>query len=288
MPAEDGVRLGAVGTRAEDRVGAFGDDPDPRSGRPSQSWIARREASETVTIRSAQRTAAASLSRQAIRPLSRGKTSSGCESGSVSCIVTTSRPDVPDREEAVGGREVHQVEPAIGPRPVPWRSCRATAAAPGPTPPGWAPRPRRPRPARNPSGTSTVAADGRSTKTVKRCVRRPGAPAPRPAAGRTGRSPGDWTGNSVDPDSHDRPLGSDRVAGRGRGIQRRQSIMRRSSVPPARRSAGSRPSSRLVTASGDRGRVAARSRLAPSIAGGAGTAPIAGGRSVRVASGPWR
>ena len=54
--------------------------------------MSRREASETVTIRSASRTAAVSLSRQASRPLRLGKTSSGCESGSVSCIVTTSFP----------------------------------------------------------------------------------------------------------------------------------------------------------------------------------------------------
>ena len=62
------------------------------SARPSQSSIARREAWETVTIRSAQCAATASLSRQAIRPLSRGKTSSGWESGRVSCMVTTSLP----------------------------------------------------------------------------------------------------------------------------------------------------------------------------------------------------
>ena len=52
--------------------------------------MALRDASETVTIRSAQRAAAASLSRHASRPLKLGKTSSGWVSGSVSCMVTTS------------------------------------------------------------------------------------------------------------------------------------------------------------------------------------------------------
>ena len=64
--------------RPEDRIGAFGDHADSlRSGSPDQAAMSRREASETVTMRSASRTAVVSLIRHASRPRRLGKTSSG-------------------------------------------------------------------------------------------------------------------------------------------------------------------------------------------------------------------
>ncbi len=146
MPAEDGFGFGTIGPGTEDGLGALGDHADLWDRAcPASASIATCDAWETVTIRSAQRAATASLSRQAIRPLSRGKTSSGWVSGSVSCIVTTSLLHVPDREKAVRGGEVDQVDLRSGRRLGPWPACRRIVAVPGPMPHSWGPRPPRPR-----------------------------------------------------------------------------------------------------------------------------------------------
>ena len=55
----------------------------------NQEATSRRDASETVTTRSAHRTARCSFNRHASRPAVVGKTSSGCARASVSCSVTT-------------------------------------------------------------------------------------------------------------------------------------------------------------------------------------------------------
>ena len=133
--------------------------------RPGLRWRGARPRRRSRSGRPT-RTAAASLSRQASRPLRLGKTSSGWVSGSVSCMVTTSLAHVPDREEAVGGREVHEVDPGPG-------DGQAHRDHVAPAPPALGRR----RPARglahiddHPLETARerrpAAADGRSTKTV--------------------------------------------------------------------------------------------------------------------------
>ena len=128
--------------------------------------MARREASETVTIRSASRTAVVSLSRQASRPLATGKDQLRMRKRQRVVHGHDQLAHVPDREEAVGGREVHQVDAPTGRRPGPSRSCRASGGCPAPMPPGSALRPRRRSRARIDRDIDTVSADGRSTKTV--------------------------------------------------------------------------------------------------------------------------
>ena len=112
-------------------------------------------------------------------------------------------PHVPDREEAVGGGKVHEVEAAPGRPPAPSRSCRPSRRLPRDlTQPGWAPRAPRRSLARNDRESTTsvrrrpIDEDGELVlgRLPRKCLEQlPAEPAKPPPIGKAA---------SVDSDSH--------------------------------------------------------------------------------------
>ena len=224
VPRQRGVRLGPGGLGPEDGVGPLGHDPDAvaRAGR-NQASRSRRAASETVTIRSAQRDRGVLLERPGDPALPGREDQLGMGQGERVVHRDDDPPDVPDREEAVAspGSRSGRARPA--PRPGPSPACRR---------PDRRPVARR-RPARGLAdldddrleparGPSTASADGRSTKTTNSCrgsglgqrrERLPGEPAEPPPVRQA---------TPVDPDPHDaQPLDAIRGPSPGGHRQKR-------------------------------------------------------------------
>src|SRR5262249_46323555 len=141
---------------------------------------------------------------QAIRPPRRGKTISGCDSGSVSCIVTTSRPAFQTGKKLyVAGEYITSGPCRATARPMAnmsrhRRRPRADAAPPGAPPTPTTP-PRNPRAPRDRMRRRTGDEDGERRGRAPpsdRLDEPPSKPAKPPPIGQA---------TPVDPDPHGRP-----------------------------------------------------------------------------------
>ncbi len=226
------------------------------SGQPDQAAMSRREASETVTIRSAQPHRGRLLESPGEPPAQAGKDQLRMRERQRVVHRDDQLPHVPDREEAVGGREVHEVDARTGRRPGPSRSCRASAGAPAPTPPGSAPRPPRRSTRSNRSGISTAAADGPIDEDGELdarvgCCDSASSKLPREPA----KSPPIGKAASVDSDSHGEPhdvgcVRQDAELAAATSDRARHRDSRRGHIERIRRPAESRRSPRSVRAAG--------------------------------------